>query len=115
VAQRLSAAMKPKINPTGGFSRPAPGCAQLTWRRPPRPSAERSDARVERTLLSVDFDPLKLTLVLNQTEPAPRRAGAPARCLQPTPRFVYHGVRFAEVYQCQKTPKISASPDHGCK
>src|SRR5579863_565800 len=32
------------------------------WRRPPRPSAERSDARVERTLLSVASD---LDLILD--------------------------------------------------
>ena len=40
------------------ISQPASSCdsERLMWRRPPRPSAKQSDARVERTLLSVAVD-----------------------------------------------------------
>src|SRR5713101_4960021 len=56
--------------------------SQLMWRQPPRLSAERSDARVERTLLSVAFD---LDLESKPARPNPYRAGAPARF--PTPKL----------------------------
>jgi hypothetical protein len=60
-----------------GFAgyREKPCSAQLMWRQPPRLSAERSDARVERTLLSLAFDvdvDLALGLVI------PTGAGATA-------------------------------------
>ena len=55
--------------------------SQLMWRQPPRRSAERSQASVERTLLSVAFD---LDVDFDFKRPDECSAGAPAGCPSPT-------------------------------
>ncbi len=56
--------------------------SQLMWRQPPRPSAERSQASVERTLLSVAFD-VDLDSKLARPRARVERAPTPAASTNP--------------------------------
>jgi hypothetical protein len=68
---------KPRITfviPSGARNLGFAAAPQLMWRRPPRPSAEQSDAPVERTLVSL---PLTLPLTSVLTSPAPHQWRVP--------------------------------------